>query len=76
MWSSENPHTTAGAGRVQLLRRFRAASHIDYDNMKTRKGSNVLVWAFDSSGTRVPKQLSFGELSSLGRGERNELFEV
>ena len=43
MWSSENPHTSAGARRVQLLRRFKAASHIHFDYMQTRKGSNVFV---------------------------------
>ena len=72
------PATAAGARRVQLLLRFRAASHIDYDIMANSQGFRV-PWHVRAEGKPLllPKELSLiGELSKLGRGKGNELLKV
>lgn len=43
MCSTEDPPLGAGARHIHLLRRFRVASHIHSDSLKTCKGS-VLSW--------------------------------
>src|SRR5215831_15736271 len=75
MCSSEDPPQRAGARHIYFASTLTGTSHIHSDNLENLQGLSALL-AF-AQGCNAPSamriaQLSFGELSKLGRGERHE----